>query len=107
MVKGFPWEALVVIGDEIGCGVGGVGVELKELHAKFLICRYSVLKTRSLRMNPTRTAIAHIAHPTTCDVSTHGTWILGSRDRFWCTSPENRRCCLDLEQSDGQCGIVQ
>ena len=42
-----------------------------------------VLKTRTLRMNPTRTTIAHIAHPRTCDVArTHGTWILGSRARI-------------------------
>ena len=37
MVKGSPSEALVVIGDVTGCGVGGVGVELQELHAQFLI----------------------------------------------------------------------
>ena len=40
-------------------------------------------KTRTLRMNPTRTTIAHIAHSTTHDVaSTHGTWILGNRARI-------------------------
>ena len=41
MVKGSPSEALVVIGDESGWGVGGVGGELQELHAQFLIRRYS------------------------------------------------------------------
>ena len=48
-------------------------------------------------MNATTTAIAHIAHPTTCDAaSTHGIWILGSRGR-----------CLGREESDGRCGIVE
>ena len=37
MVKGSPSEALVVIGEGSGCGVGGVGGELKELHVQFLI----------------------------------------------------------------------
>ena len=74
MVKGSPSEALVVICDGSGFGSGGVGGELQELHVQFLIRRYCVLKTRPLRMNPTRTTIAHIAHPTTCDVAcTHGT----------------------------------
>ena len=41
MVKGSPSEALVVIGDGSGCGIGGVGGELQELHAPFLIRRYS------------------------------------------------------------------
>ena len=41
MVKGFPSEALVIIGDGSGCGLGGVGGELQELHAQFLIRRYS------------------------------------------------------------------
>ena len=31
----------VVIGDGSGCGIGGVGGELQELHAQFLIQRYS------------------------------------------------------------------
>ena len=31
MVKGFPSEALVVVGDVNGCG--GVGGELQEMHA--------------------------------------------------------------------------
>ena len=39
MVKGSHSEALV--GDESGCGIGGVGGELQELHAQFLIRRYS------------------------------------------------------------------
>ena len=52
MVKGFPSEYLVVIGDRSGYGIGGVGWEL---HAQFLI---------------------------RCDVaSSHGTWIVGSRAR--------------------------
>ena len=37
MVKGSPSEALVVIGDGSGCGIGGVGEERKELDAQFLI----------------------------------------------------------------------
>ena len=41
MVKGSPLEALVVIGDGSGCSIGGVGGELQELHAQFLIQRYS------------------------------------------------------------------
>ena len=38
MVKGSSSEALVVIDDGSGCGIGG---ELQELHAQFLIRRYS------------------------------------------------------------------
>ena len=41
MVKAFPSEALVVIGDGSGCDVRGVAGELQELHAQFLIRRYS------------------------------------------------------------------
>ena len=41
MVKGSPSEVLVVIGDGSGFGIGGVDGELKELHARFLIRRYS------------------------------------------------------------------
>ena len=41
MMKGFPLEGLVVIGDGSGCGVGEVGGELQELHAQLLIHRYS------------------------------------------------------------------
>ena len=41
MVKGFPWEVLVVIGYGSGCRIDGVGVELQELHAQYLIRRYS------------------------------------------------------------------
>ena len=41
MEKGSPSEALVVIGDGSGCGIGGVGEELQELHAQLLIQRYS------------------------------------------------------------------
>ena len=37
MVKGYPSEDLVVIGDGSGCGSGGVGGELQELHVQFLI----------------------------------------------------------------------
>ena len=37
MVKRSPLEALVVIGDVSCCGFGGVGGELQELHAQFLI----------------------------------------------------------------------
>ena len=38
MVKGSASEALVVIGDGSGCGIGRVG---GELHANFLNRRYS------------------------------------------------------------------
>ena len=41
MVKGSPSEDLVVIGDGSGCGIGGVGGELQELHGQFLFSRYS------------------------------------------------------------------
>ena len=41
MVKGSLSEALVVIGDGSGFGIGGVGGELQEIHAQFLIRRYS------------------------------------------------------------------
>ena len=43
--------------------------------------RRCVLKTRTLRMYPTRT-IAQIAHPTTCDIgSTYRIWVHGSMAR--------------------------
>ena len=41
MVKGSSSEALVVIGDGSGFGIGGVGGKLQELHTQFLIRRYS------------------------------------------------------------------
>ena len=41
IVKGSPSKALVVIGDGSGFGIGGVGGELQELHAHFLVRRYS------------------------------------------------------------------
>ena len=41
MVKGSPSETLAVIGNGSGCGIGGVGGELQELYAQFLIRRYS------------------------------------------------------------------
>ena len=41
MVKGSPSEALVVIGDGSGFGICGGGGKLKEMHAQFLIRRYS------------------------------------------------------------------
>ena len=41
MVKGSPSEALVVIGDVSGFGICGKGGELQEMHAQFLIRRYS------------------------------------------------------------------
>ena len=41
MVKGSPLEALVVIGDGSGFGIGGVGGELQELHTEYLIRQYS------------------------------------------------------------------
>ena len=41
MVEGSPSEALVVIGDGSGFGIGVVGGELQELHAQFLIRRHS------------------------------------------------------------------
>ena len=48
MVKRSLSEALVVIGDGSGCGIGGVGGELKELHSKFFIRRifFSVFSYR-------------------------------------------------------------
>ena len=85
MVKGSPSEALVVVGDGSGFCICGVGGELQEMHAQYLnstVLR-CVLKTRTLRMNPTKTTIEHIDHPTTCDVAcTHGTWIFGSMARI-------------------------
>ena len=39
MMKGSPSEALVVIADGSGFGIGGAGGELQELHAQFLIRR--------------------------------------------------------------------
>ena len=41
MVKGSPSEVLVVVGDESGFGICGVGGELQEMHAQFLIRQYS------------------------------------------------------------------
>ena len=41
MVNGSSSEAIVVIGDGSGFGIGGVGGELQELHDQFLIPRYS------------------------------------------------------------------
>ena len=41
MVKGFPSEALVVVGDGSSFGICGVGGELQEMHVQFLIRRYS------------------------------------------------------------------
>ena len=41
MVKGSPSEAFGVIGDGSGFGICGVGGELQEMHAQFLIRRYS------------------------------------------------------------------
>ena len=105
MVKGSLSEALVVIGDGSGCSIGVVGVELQELHAQFLIRRYSAART--LRMNPTRTTIAHIdiARPTICYVaSTHGIWILGSRARILV---HIRKRCQGRDASEGRCGIVE
>ena len=43
MMKGLPSETLVVIGDGGGCGIGGVGGELQELHAHFLIRRHTTI----------------------------------------------------------------
>ena len=81
MMKGSPSEALVVIGDGSGFGIGGWGTARDACPVLNSTVLHCVLKT--LRMNPTRTTIAHIAHPTTCDVAcTHGTWILGSRARI-------------------------
>ena len=39
MVKGFLSEALVLIGDGRGCGVGGVGGEQQGLHVQLIIRR--------------------------------------------------------------------
>ena len=41
MVKGSPSETLVVVGDGSGFGICGVGGELQEMHAQFLIRLYS------------------------------------------------------------------
>ena len=41
MVKGYPSEALVLVGDGNGFGICGVGGELQEMYAQFLIRRYS------------------------------------------------------------------
>ena len=41
--KGLPTEDLVVIADGSSCGVGGVVLELQDVHAQFLICRYSTV----------------------------------------------------------------
>ena len=41
MVNGSPSEDLVVSGDVSGFGIGGVGGELQELHAQYLIRQYS------------------------------------------------------------------
>ena len=65
MVKGSPSEALVVVGDGSGfrylwSGWGTARDACPVLNLTVLRC---VLKTRTLRMNPTRTTIAHIAHP--------------------------------------------
>ena len=83
MEKGSPSEALVVIGKRLRYWWGGWGTARAAcpvLNSTVLFC---VLKTRTLRMNPTRTTIAHIAHHTTCDVaSTYGTLILGSSARI-------------------------
>ena len=43
MVKGSPSEALVVIGNGSGWGIGGVGEELQELNDQFLILRHSAV----------------------------------------------------------------
>ena len=43
MMKGFPSEGLVVICDGSGCGAGGMGEELQELHVQFLIRQYSAM----------------------------------------------------------------
>ena len=43
IMNGFPSEALVVIGDGGGCGIGGVGGEMQEMHAQCLIRRYSAV----------------------------------------------------------------
>ena len=40
-MKGSPSEALVIIGDGSGFGICGVGGELQEMHAQFIIRRYS------------------------------------------------------------------
>ena len=41
MVNRSPSEDVVVIDDGSDCGIGGVGGKLQELHAQFLIRRYS------------------------------------------------------------------
>ena len=41
MAMGSPSEAFIVIGDGSGCGNGGLGFDLHELHTQFLIRRYS------------------------------------------------------------------
>ena len=89
IVKEFPSTGC--IGIDGGCGFGSVGGWVVVCltasaispvpNSSVLRC---VLKTRTLQMYPTRTTIAQIAHPTTCDIaSTHLTFILGSRARVW------------------------
>ena len=41
MMKGSQSEALVVVGDASSFGICGVGRELQEMQAQFLIRRYS------------------------------------------------------------------
>ena len=72
MVKGSPSEALVVVGDGSGFGICGVGGSARDTCAVLnLMVLRCVLKTRTLRMNPTRTTIAHMH-----------TWILDNRARI-------------------------
>ena len=82
MVKGSSSEALVVIGDGSGFGIGGVGGELQELHAQFLIRRYSLrFEDQNTSNEPNQNN--DCKYSSTCDVAcTHGTWILGSRARI-------------------------
>ena len=53
-------------------------------------------------MNQTRTMLAHIAQPTTCDVaSIHRTWLLSNRARVLVHIPKSRMRCLGREESEG------
>ena len=85
MVNEFPSTACVGIDVGRGCSfgrVGGWGTARAAYPVLNSSVSYCVLKTRTLRINPSRTTIAKIAHPTTRDIAnTHRTWILSSRAR--------------------------
>ena len=71
-----------------------------------LSVRCCILKTRTLQMNPTRTTIAHIADPMTCNVASIHRYLVAG-PVFGYTSPENSSCCLCREDSQDQWVISQ